>query len=169
MAEFKIKFGELSADNERLLRGGGRDINLEINLDLENDFSLFKKDEFEYPQNVSRDQLILWCEHFKLFIKEINEELCGEINALSERNETLKNYIGVKGMRFPGDDSTREPSMNFTEYLDTFNPTKKQLKEYIDLMFNEWRNDEMYAQVMDMGSLTNLENELCQKGTENKS
>merc|ERR1712080_173708 len=101
MGEIKIKLGRLEADNKNLEKGGGRDINLEISLDLEHDFSVFKKDQFEYPENPSRDQLILWCEHFKLLIKEINDELCGEINTLSLRNETLENYIELKGLPFP--------------------------------------------------------------------
>eukprot|EP01084_Bolivina_argentea_P082881 150064_1 len=152
MAEIKIKLGELTADNERLEAGGGRDINLDILMDLESDFSLFKADEFEYPPNASRDQLVLWCEHLKLLMRETAEVLCGEINRISGRNETLENYIEAKGLPFPEDCEFNQskvnelphplPSMKFMADLDGYNPSKKQLKDYIDLMFAEWARDE---------------------------
>merc|ERR1712154_430474 len=147
-------------------------------------------DEFEYPENLSREQLILWSEYFKLLIKEINEELCGEINTLSERNETLENYIELKGLPFPEDDeefsSNKEeiqkilsindlphplPSMNFIDDLDLYNPTKQQLKDYIDLMFAEWRRDEFDANkmILDTFSDKQILNELELKQNENEN
>jgi len=166
MADIKMKVGELEADNQKLEKGGGRNINLQLQLDLQNDFSLFKRDEFEYPQNISREELILWCEHFKVLIREINEELCSEINALSTRNQVLETYIEANNLPFPEDrenlnDLLSEhaersvndlphplPSMSFIDDLDALNPTKQQLKDYIDLMFNEWRRDENDANQM---------------------
>eukprot|EP01084_Bolivina_argentea_P138586 243941_1 len=175
MGEIKMKLGSLLADNDRLARGGGRDINLEIQMDMEldNNFSIFKRDEFEYPENLSRQQLILWCEHFKLLIKEMNSELCFEINNLSQRNETLENYIELKGLPFPediiitNDKNTNDlphplPYMNFMNDLEAYNPSKKQLQNYIDLIFNEWRSDEIDSKNMIIQSINNnkLLNEL---------
>ena len=140
---------------------------MEISLDLENDFSIFQRDEFDFSSNLSRDQLLLWAEHVKVLIKEINEELCAEINGLAQRNSILENYIEAKGLPFPEDDNEfcqnqteiqqilsindlphPLPSMSFMEDLDSYNPTKQQLKNYIDLMFAEWRDDQMYSNHM---------------------
>lgn len=147
---------------KKLVDAGGRDVDLEIDLDLEADFSVFRHEGFEFSVNLSRDQLRAWAEHAKTLIKEIHEELSKEVDSLSARCEMLEKYIESRDLPLPEDAGfgvfkikSRTvadlphpvPSMTMEE-LEAYNPSKEQLKGYINLMFNEWRRDEDQANEM---------------------
>lgn len=168
----KAKIGPLEKENQDLLAGGGRDVNLNLKLNLEENFSIFKLSEFDYPENLSRNGLKKWAEYVKMIVTEINSDFINEIEKLQSKNEMYESYLESNNIPLPEENSVNLqspnvnilphplPSMTYEDLLN-YEPTKQQLREYIDLIFKEWRNDD--DEFNNQFNITNKDEKLFQE------